>query len=237
MNRRELVAGIASLSALGGAVAVLRRGLPAADGPRSGSDTASEPNADGTSIAGDEPIEVETIDAQGSESGTLPVPNDGITVVTFFSVTCTQCERMLSPLADAHERLTSEYGDAVTFVSLFPPTPEPDLREWWREHEGNWSLGFDPAGRLATRYRVAGTVLLVIDADGENHWRTDRVLESDRYVRRLESIFEEHLKDETIGPDRGEDEATDGNEHESDDKNESERDLERNGEREGENDA
>ena len=59
-----------------------------------------------------------------------------------------------------------------------------------RDSDGDWSLGFDPKGRLGTRYRVAGTELLVIGPEGESHWETDRVLESDRYVRNVERVLE-----------------------------------------------
>ncbi|AFZ72074.1 TlpA family protein disulfide reductase [Natronobacterium gregoryi] len=194
MNRRELVAGVVSLGVLGGAATALWRGLPAADGV----DSAAKPEVDES--VDDGPLEIETIDARGSEGGTLTVPTDGITVVTSFSVTCTQCQRMMPPLSDAYERLEDDDGDAVTFVSIFPPTDESELREWWREHDGNWPVGFDPGRRFRTQYGVMGTDLLVIDANGEKRWQTDRVLESHRYARNVERVLEEtEVNDEESG--------------------------------------
>lgn len=193
MKRRELVAGVGSLGVLAAGSALALTGLPSIED--------DDPSADDDESGGgvnDGPIELKTIDAPGSEAGTITVPNDGVTVAMFFSITCGRCGQLMEPLGDAYERLEAEHGDDVTFVTIMPRAFESEIREWWREHDGNWYLGHDKAGRLATRYRVAGTDVIAIDADGEAHWRTDAVLDGDRYARKVESVLEESRENETV---------------------------------------
>ncbi|SFB98953.1 Thiol-disulfide isomerase or thioredoxin [Halobiforma haloterrestris] len=127
MRRREVLAGAAGLAALGGgAIAVSERNPLESD-------------------AAVDPIELETIDAPGSDAGTVAVPERGrVTFVELFATWCGVCQDMMEPLGRVHEDLD---GD-VQFVSV---TGEPigntitreDVADWWREHDGNWPVALD----------------------------------------------------------------------------------------------
>ncbi|WP_267641036.1 TlpA family protein disulfide reductase [Haloarchaeobius amylolyticus] len=94
---------------------------------------------------------VETLDARGSEAGTITVPAaDRPVVLDLFATVCGPCKPQTRAVATAHERL----GDAVHVVSV---TGEPigetgvspeGLREWWRDAHGDWTLAHDREARL-----------------------------------------------------------------------------------------
>jgi len=184
MNRRELVAGIGSVGVLGGAGGYVWLGLPSigADGPRSGESEDSGP------------LDVETIDAPGSEAGSFEVPGDGVTVIMFFVTACGNCQSQMPLLADAHEELVDSHGDAVRMLSATYQSPESmdseTLRDWWDTHEGNWPVGYESG--LATSYGVVGyPTTIVVDSDGEKQWRETDVLGTDRIVAAVESVLED----------------------------------------------
>ena len=182
MRRRELVAGIGSVGVLAGGGTVLWRGLPTlADDGRPAGET------------GGDPLEVETIDARGSEAGTLRVPTDGVTVVMFFTTGCGNCQAQMPRLDEARSHLAERHGDAVEFLSVTYQTPETkpedELREWWRLHSGNWSVGYDSG--LASSYSVVGfPVTIVVDSDGEKRWEETGVQDADTIVDAVEDILE-----------------------------------------------
>ncbi|SDQ35770.1 TlpA family protein disulfide reductase [Natronobacterium texcoconense] len=203
MNRRELVAGVASLGVLGGGLVALQRGVPFQDGDSAGAENTDEEEGDD-----DGPIEIETIEARGSEAGTLDVPNDGITFVTFFSPVCHRCRSLMPNLVEAQERLADE--DGLTRVSVTTQQSPEQLRDWWEEHDGHWTLAHDDDRTLSDEYEVVShPVLLAIDPDGIVRWEDEGVLEADRIVRRVESVLEEHLENDVETDDE---ETNDGNE-------------------------
>ncbi|QFU83431.1 TlpA family protein disulfide reductase [Natronorubrum aibiense] len=198
MNRRELIAGIGSVGVLGGAGTVLVRGLPSFDNGESETDDGEDDR---------NPLEVETIDAEGSEAGTFAVPTDGVTTIMFFTTGCGNCQAQMPRLADAREELVDKHGDRVQFLSATYQTPdtlpEADLREWWTTHSGNWNVGYDSG--LAGSYGVVGfPVTIVVDTDGEKHWEETGVQSTDKIVGAVESV----LETETFDDDSGE-ESTD----------------------------
>jgi len=154
MRRRHLLAGVAGTTALCAGWLYVGRELS--------SDDATEP------------VAVETLAAPGSENGTVTVPPaDRPLVLEFFATTCSVCADQMAVLGDARDELDG----SVRFLSV---TSEPvglsvtrtDVREWWRDHDGRWSVGLDDGTALAERYdatRVPTT--LVLDADGEVAWR------------------------------------------------------------------
>jgi len=112
-----------------------------------------------------DPITVETLDAPGSDAGTVTVPPaDGPLVLEFFATTCSTCADQMAVLADARQRV----DDSVPFLSV---TSEPvglsvsraDVREWWQANDGAWPVGLDDGTALAQRYdatRVPTTLVL-----------------------------------------------------------------------------
>lgn len=204
MNRRELIAGIGSVGVLGGAGTVLWRGLPSFSDASSGA--ADDENSN-------DPLEVETIDAQGSEAGSISVPDDSVMAIMFFSTGCGNCQAQMAQLAMAREELDGEYGDTVRFLSATYQTPETkpedELREWWTTHSGNWHVGYDSG--LASSYSVVGfPVTIVVDTAGDKHWEETGVQSTDRIVDAVESV----LETETFDDDSGE-ESTDESADES----------------------
>lgn len=174
MNRRELLAGLGSAGALAGAGTLLRVGPPSfgADGPEMS--------------GGDESPEVETIDARGSESGTVRVPTDAVTLVTFFVTGCGNCQAQIPELAAARDRLRERRGDAVRFLSATYQRSETlspaALREWWATHGGDWAVGYDVG--LAGAYGVVGyPTTIVVDPNGEKRWHETAVLDRETIVR------------------------------------------------------
>lgn len=141
MRRREVLAGAAGLAVLGGGAAV----------------TLGEVNPFEDESAVD-PLELETIDAPGSEAGTALVPERGrVTFLELFATWCHVCERTMEPLAAVHEAV----GDDVQFVSV---TNEPvgntversDVADWWAAHGGNWPVALDTDLELTKRLDASG---------------------------------------------------------------------------------
>ncbi|MDS0477851.1 TlpA disulfide reductase family protein [Natrinema sp. 1APR25-10V2] len=186
MRRRELLAGVGSLGVFGGAAGVVLGGVPSfGDGPEASTDGEES----------EWPLEVETIDARGSEAGTLTVPNDGVTVAMFFVTGCGQCQAHMPHLAEARSRLVDDRGDSLTFLSLtyqsFGTMPKDELRAWWRAHSGNWYVGYDDNSDLAAQYNVIGyPVTIAIDSQGEKQWEKLGVGSVDDMVRSVESVLE-----------------------------------------------
>ncbi|WP_394741428.1 TlpA family protein disulfide reductase [Natronococcus roseus] len=189
MRRRDLVAGIGSLGMLAGAGSIVRYGPP----------SVGDGEADGeTEDDGDEdeewPIEVETIEARGSEAGTLTVPSEDVMVLMFFVNGCGNCQVQAGRLADARAELEADHGDDVRFLSLtydsedqFPPE---ELREWWETHGGNGYVSYD-ASRPMQEYAAVGyPVTIVIDPDGEEHWRETGTTDGSEIASAVENVLE-----------------------------------------------
>ena len=141
-------------------------------------DDASDPSDDDNDDVDDSPpFEIVTVDAPGSEAGTVSIPQEGqVMLVNFARTLCPTSEGLLGRIAEANADL--EDGDVevitVTDGSSGPqPTPS-ELADWWVEHGGNWTVGIDERGLLNDYYNVRGCpVLVAIDGDGEEHWRNE----------------------------------------------------------------
>ncbi|MDG5817489.1 alkyl hydroperoxide reductase [Natronococcus sp. A-GB7] len=229
MRRRDLVAGIGSLGVLAGAGSIVRYGPPSVGG---------DGEADGeTEDDGEEdeewPIEVETIEARGSEAGTLTVPSEDVMVLMFFVNGCGNCQVQAGRLADARGELEADHGDDVRFLSLTYDSeeqiPPDELREWWETHGGNGFLSYE-ASRPMQEYAAVGyPVTIVIDPDGEEHWRETGTTSGREVAAEVESVLEatadengeaetEDLSDDETenGADDGAEGDTDASENESD---------------------
>jgi thiol-disulfide isomerase/thioredoxin len=178
VRRRHLLAGIASVGALGGAGAVATGTAPAALGL--GSDGAESV----------EPTTLRTIAAPGSRDGEVTVPADGRrTFVDFFGTWCPPCADQMPDLAAAHDRV----GDDVLFVSVTTEdvggaVSESTVADWWREHDGDWLVAADVTAELAAKLDVGGyPTAVVLDAEGRVAWSDSGVHTADRIVAAVES--------------------------------------------------
>ena len=185
MRRRDVIAGLASAGVVVGGGAVATFGLPSSDDPRE-RNVEDEPA---------DPIEIETVDAPGSEAGTILVPApDRATFVDLFGTWCPPCIDQMPALAEANERI----GDEVLFCSVTSESvgengaiTEAELVEWWDEHGGNWTLGLDPAAEVTSRYFEGGfPTAVAIDASGRVRWAESGVKTADELVAGIERALE-----------------------------------------------
>jgi len=156
MKRRQVVAALAGLGLTGASALAVSGRLPGLGSAGSGL-----------------PLRVETIDARGSTAGEARVPAaDAPTVVDLFATWCAPCKEQMDALSTVH----GEYGDRVAFVSVTNERiggtlSREDVREWWRENEGDWTVGLDPESDLMAALGASGLpYLAVVDASGEVRW-------------------------------------------------------------------
>jgi thiol-disulfide isomerase/thioredoxin len=150
VRRRDLIIGVASLGVVGAG------GAFTAANRRFGEDGVT-------------PVVIETLDAPGSNSGTMEIPELGsVTVVDFFATSCRTCREMMGPLGEVHDAVDEQ----VQFVSI---TIEPvghvitrkDVSDWWRSHNGAWTVGLDNDFQLMDTFEVTTTPTTIV-LDEEN---------------------------------------------------------------------
>ena len=152
MRRRELLAGLAGVAAVGvGGASIL----------------------DGGSSSRVAPVTVTGIDAPGSRGEQLTVPERGrVTFVEVFATWCSVCKASMEPLADAHDRV----GDDVQFVSvsnepLGHAVSRDELRRWWVAHDGDWQLAADEGLALTEALDATGIpTVVVLDEQNRVTW-------------------------------------------------------------------
>ncbi|MFU8868320.1 TlpA family protein disulfide reductase [Natronococcus sp.] len=190
MRRRDLVAGIGSLGVLAGAGSIVRYGPPSVGG-----DGEADGEAENDGDEDEEwPIEAETIEARGSEAGTLTIPSNEVMVLMFFVNGCGNCQVQAGRLADARAELEADHGDDVRFLSLTYDSeeqiPPDELREWWETHGGNGYVSYE-ASRPMQEYAAVGyPVTIVIDPDGEEHWRETGTTGGREIAAEVERVLE-----------------------------------------------
>ena len=193
MDRRHLLAGIASVGTLGVAGAVASGGLPV---PIGGSSTAgdgeSSPTDPGEQSGSVDPVTLDTIPAPGSRDGAVTIPAaDQPTFVDFFGTWCPPCIEQMPALGEANERV----GDRVTFVSVTTEAvgrsvTEAEVADWWREHEGAWLVAADPTVALFSRLGAGSfPTAVVLDASGRIHWSEAGVHSAETLVEQIEAVL------------------------------------------------
>ncbi|MCT9094585.1 TlpA family protein disulfide reductase [Haloarchaeobius sp. HME9146] len=137
---------------------------------------------------------VQTLDARGSEAGTVTVPDDRPVVLDLFATVCGPCKPQTRAVAVARDRL----GDSARFISV---TGEPigetgispaGLREWWREADGDWTLAHDREAKLVHALDARQIPFLaIVTPDGHVAYReTARpsIVPADRIVAKVEEV-------------------------------------------------
>ena len=180
MRRRDLLAGLASAGALGGAGLVASGNVPGGLG--FGDD--AEPV---------EPTTLPTVEAPGSRDGEVTIPADGrAAFVDFFGTWCPPCAEQMPALVEAHGRL----GDEVQFVSVTTEdvggaVSEEAVADWWREHDGDWVVAADVAAELFTRLSINGfPSARAIDATGRVRWATSGTHTTEEFVEGIERALD-----------------------------------------------
>lgn len=179
MRRRQLLAGIASAGAIGGAGLLATGKVPTILG--------------GSAAESVEPMTIDTIDAPGSRDDevTIPAP-DQATFVDFFATWCPPCAEQMPALGEANERV----GDDVRFISVTTEAvgrsmTEEEVASWWVEHDGEWLVGADPTAELAAKLNVGGyPTAAVIDAAGRVQWSESGVHTADELVTQIEDVLD-----------------------------------------------
>lgn len=178
MDRRRVVAAIGSLF-----VAIVGIALGRAyvfDGDADGAPNDGTGAANGAAGPDPEPpFEVETIDATGSEAGTVTIPPAGVGLLNVARTRCLTTEGMLSSIAGARDALQADgppAAESVSYLTVIPPERSPgeppaDFADWWADHDGDWTLGVDRESRLFDHYRVRGFPTTILFVDGTVHWR------------------------------------------------------------------
>ena len=173
MRRRDILAGLGSLGVIGAGGVLAIRGVPSVD---DGADEDEER----------EPVELETLEATGSEAGTITVPAEGqVMVVDFFATWCDVCEDEMPTLAEANERIDDENVQFVwATTEILNPSEddkasivegwESDFVVWDEESEHDWTLAVDSGFDLTSQYDAEGQVptTVVIDEEGETYYRS-----------------------------------------------------------------
>ncbi len=151
IDRRRLLAGLAGAAVLGGG---------AVFAARSGGDDGSLP------------IRVDTVAAPGSTAGEARVPApDGPMLLDLFATWCPPCAESMPALAAAEARYPDVGFLSVTNERFGGGLDAAALRDWWREHDGAWTLGHDPESRLIAALGAGALPhLALFDADGAVVW-------------------------------------------------------------------
>ncbi|WP_115862848.1 TlpA family protein disulfide reductase [Halorussus litoreus] len=175
MNRRRFLTAAGGLGLTGASAWVLRNGL--------GSDADSA-----------FPMQVDTMDAPGSEAGRARVPaSDTVTILDLFATWCSPCVEQM----DALEAVRQSYGDDVTTISvtnerLGGSLTKSDVREWWRDNDGAWTLGLDPDSELMSALGAGGIPhVAVFDADGSIRWQETSLSDAETIGERVDAALDD----------------------------------------------
>ncbi|RBI60262.1 TlpA family protein disulfide reductase [halophilic archaeon] len=173
MDRRRLLLTLGGLGLTGGSAWVVQNGLP----------SKSENEL---------PVQIDTLEARGSTAGTIRVPvSETPTVIDLFATWCAPCKEQM----DALQAIRSEYGDDVAFLSITNERvggtlTKADIRDWWRQYGGRWTVGLDPGSDLMSVLGVNGLPYIAItDAGGKIQWEHDGVADAATLRHELDQVL------------------------------------------------
>lgn len=187
MNRREAIAGAASLGVLGTGGVLAVGGVPSFGTDPSGADRS------GSDAQLDEPMTIETVDLPWSDGEPMTVPvADSVTVLEFWATTCPICANNLPDVTAAHERVGADVQFlSVTWERVGPDgaVSRDDVLDWWTEHGGGeWAIGYDDKLRLQTRFTAAVTpATAILDADGVARWTHEGAVSTEKLLAEIEA--------------------------------------------------
>ena len=212
MKRRGLLAASTGLAAAAGCLSGFGN---------DGSDEGDEDGTDDTGRTDDgPPYEIETIDAPGSEAGTLSIPTAGqVALINFTRQFCPTSAGYLENVGDAYDRLASEFdvgpdgevvvASVIDWTQGATPSDE-ELADWWREHDGHWPIAIDRSGALFDAHHdgeFPGTVAM--DGEGDVHWRDGGGTTASNVVAGVREAVAVELDRDDIDEDDDEEESTD----------------------------
>lgn len=178
VSRRQLLAGIGGVGILSASAWIGTRTLS----------NSNESDESGL------PLDIETMDARGSASGTARVPSaDTVTVIDLFATWCTPCIEQMNALTAIAEEYSDDAG--VTFVSVTnehtgETLTRADIRQWWQRHDGNWTVGLDPESNLMAALNASGLPYIAIsDADGTITWEHNGVTTAQTLRSKIETTL------------------------------------------------
>lgn len=171
MNRRQLLAGLAGVTLTGGSAWVATQELSEDSGL---------------------PLQIETMNARGSTQGTVRVPIENtVTVIDLFATWCSPCKAQMDAFAPIHDA----YGDELAFVSVTNERiggtlSRDDIRAWWRQNGGHWTLGLDPESELMATLGANGLPYIAITAaDGTVTWQHGGVANANKLRSEIEAAL------------------------------------------------
>lgn len=167
MRRRNLLATLGGLGVVGSGVAVFRR-------------------RDDDAVS---PVRIETLDAPGSDAGERRVPEPGaVTVLEFFATWCSTCATYMETLGTVHDAVDAEFV-SVTNEPVGVSVERSDVVDWWRTHDGAWTVGLDSELELTTSLDASAVPYTVVfDAANEVVYADAGVRSESELIDVIESV-------------------------------------------------
>jgi len=191
MKRRAVLKATGGIVLTGGSVMILQRGIPTLNPTETQSDTTSE-SSEAVNSKTTFPIQLSTLGVEGSTERTVRVPTAGMpTVIDLFATWCTPCQAQMDALSTVY----SKYNDQVGFISVTNERiggtlTRADIRSWWNEHDGRWSVGLDPKSKLMNILGAQGLPYLAItDTTGEIQWEDTGMTSASTLQRELDAVL------------------------------------------------
>jgi Thiol-disulfide isomerase and thioredoxins len=193
MRRRGILKAAGGVVLTGGSVIVLQRGVPTLSSTETQSDTSG--GSSGTINSKTTlPIQLSTLRNGESTEGTIQIPTAGMpTIIDLFATWCTPCQTQMDALSTVYNK----YNDQVRFVSVTNERiggtlTRADIRSWWDEHDGKWSVGLDPQSRLMSVLGAQGLPYIALtDPTGDIQWEDAGVTSVSTLQNKLDAILTE----------------------------------------------